>query len=784
MTPSVRRPACVITALAILLAGAAARLAAQPGVVRGHVVRTDRPVGLADAYVELRPLGATTRTDARGFFVFRDVRPGRVDVVVRLVGFAPAVVALQVDALALTEVDIPLEPVPPVLDPIVTSATRDARSLSEIPAAVSVADTSAIRRDRTVGLHETLRMMPGVQVALRTGTGDVKIGIRGSAPRPANAVRGVAVLLDGIPLTESDGAARVDLIELAASRQVEVVRGPVSALYAGSVNGVVNVLSRTGRDSRGISVRALRGAFGFQKYDGQAGGAFANGRGSGFAAASYTSADGFRAHSDGDILRAQVAFDYVAAPGTRIAFQANGSRLESRLPGPQTQAQFDVNPDAAAPANVTFGLGRGDNRWRAGARLEQVIGHGIASGYLFYGGRTLRFPTSALIVDANFHRIQGGARLRADRFARSPLDATIGFDYDNLFGPDQRWQNNSGARGPLRDDGYLAVPNLGAYSQIEWRAAARAGVTLGLRHDRVTYRFESHASDTIPRRETTFDQLSPKVSAVWRRDSATSLYASIGRGFEVPVIAEVSMSPSAPLSQSLRPKSLWNYEVGARLVRGLVRLDGSVFYADVRGEFVPRTVEGVSSPENASRSGNLGVELGVTARATRHVEVDASYAFLDLRLRDYTSAVLDSTGTSHEVDFGGKLLPAVPRHRLTAEVRVRRLPNVDLGVQVEWQGVVYVESGNADAGIVYLPPQPGAPAPQVPFRAVPARALVHLNAAWRLGPATVFGSVENLFGLRYVGNVLANDNMGRFYESGSPASVSVGLQLTRWNSGP
>ena len=774
-----RRPACVATALAILLAAASARLGAQGGVIRGHVVRADRPVGLADAHLELRPLGAKTRTDARGFFVFRGLPPGRVEVAVRRVGFAPTVVALQVDALAVTEVDIPLEQVPTALDPIVTSATLDARSLSEVAAAMSVADTSSIRRSRTVGLHETLRMMPGVQVASRYGgMEDVRIGIRGSSSRASQAVRGVAVLLDGIPLTESDGVARLDLIELAASRQVEVVRGPVSALYAGSPNGVVNVVSRTGRDSRGISIRVLRGAFGLQKYDGDAGGVFANGRESGFAAASYTAADGYRAHSDGEILRGQVAFDYNAGPGTRVAIQAHGSRLDLRLPGSQSQLQFDADPDAAGPAAEAFALGRGDNRYRAGVRLEQVVGNGMASGYFFYGGRTLDFPTSIRFVDLNLHRVQGGARLRADRVARSPLDATIGFDYDNIFGTDQRWQNDSGARGSLVDDGYFWVPNFGAYSQIEWRATGKVGATLGLRYDRVTYRFESYVSNLIPRQEKTFDQFSPKLSAVWRLDSATSLYGSVGRGREVPAIGEISQNPGAKLSSSLRPKSLWNYEVGSRRVAGRVRIDASVFYADVRGEFIPRTVNSVNSPENASRSRNIGVELGVTAPATRHVELVASYTFLDLRLRDYSSLVLNSAGAYLPVDFGGKLLPAVPRHRLTGEARVRPLRALDVGVQVEWQSVVYVETGNADAGIWYFQQQQGAPVQQEPFRAVPARALLHFNAAWRLGPATLFSSVENLFGLDYAGNILANESMGRFYESGSPASVSIGLSLT------
>ncbi len=175
--------------------------------------------------------------------------------------------------------------------------------------------------------------------------------------------------------------------------------------------------------------------------------------------------------------------------------------------------------------------------------------------------------------------------------------------------------------------------------------------------------------------------------------------------------------------------------------------------------------------------------MGVTARVTDGIELRAGYAFLDLRLRDYTSVVVDATGTPRSVDFAGNLLPAVPRHRLTGEARVSPVPALDLGVQVEWQSIVYVESGNADAGIWYFASATGAGVEQVDFRAVPARALVHLNASWRLGPATVFGSVENLFGLRYAGTVLANDARGQFYEAGPPRWVSVGLKVTQWQAG-
>jgi iron complex outermembrane receptor protein len=291
----------------------------------------------------------------------------------------------------------------------------------------------------------------------------------------------------------------------------------------------------------------------------------------------------------------------------------------------------------------------------------------------------------------------------------------------------------------------------------------------------VAYRFESYVASGVPQQETSFDHLSPRLSGRWSPDAATSLYASVGRGGEVPLVGEIADSPGSPLRTDLRPKSLWNYEVGARrTVAGRVLLEGSAFYADVRGEFVPITQDGEVRVENASRSRNIGLELAVTARPSPPVELGASYTFLDLRLQDYTSLITDSTGTARSVDFSGKLLPAVPQHRATAEARFHPVPAVDLGVQVEWQSVVYVETGNAVAGVVYIPPGPGDPVQQVPFRAVPARTLVHLDAGWRVGPATLVGSVENLFGVRYAGTIEPNEGSGRFYEAGPPASVSLG----------
>ena len=122
-------------------------------------------------------------------------------------------------------------------------------------------------------------------------------------------------------------------------------------------------------------------------------------------------------------------------------------------------------------------------------------------------------------------------------------------------------------------------------------------------------------------------------------------------------------------------------------------------------------------------------------------------------------------------------MPAVPQQRLTGAVQARPVPALVLGAEVEWQDVVYVETSNVRQGVWYVRGQPDAPVQQVPFGALPARALARLSAAYQLGTATVFGGVDNVTNQRYAGNVAANDALGRFYFPGSPRSASVGLSI-------
>ena len=114
---------------------------------------------------------------------------------------------------------------------------------------------------------------------------------------------------------------------------------------------------------------------------------------------------------------------------------------------------------------------------------------------------------------------------------------------------------------------------------------------------------------------------------------------------------------------------------------------------------------------------------------------------------------------------------------------MRPVDAAELSLQVEWQTQVYVESRNLEEGVVYVRPPGSAGVQAVPFRAVPARALVHVAARWQAGPIGLFGTVENLFGTRATATIVVNSADGRFYEPGPGTVLTLGASVAAWPQG-
>ena len=115
----------------------------------------------------------------------------------------------------------------------------------DIPAGVTVIDRQTIDERNYTTLTDALAAVPGLRVSQSGGPGgNASVFVRGTNSNQ------VLVLRDGMPLndaSDSSGAFNFGVDTLADVERIEVIRGPMAALYgSGAIGGVINLISRQG----------------------------------------------------------------------------------------------------------------------------------------------------------------------------------------------------------------------------------------------------------------------------------------------------------------------------------------------------------------------------------------------------------------------------------------------------------------------------------------------------------------------------------------------------------
>src|SRR5690606_19052289 len=160
------------------------------------------------------------------------------------------------------------------LEEIVVTATMLERELQSVPTAVSVVGQNEIQLARQqLALDESLARVPGLFMQNRYNFAqDLRLSIRGFGARAQFGIRGIKVLVDGIPETLPDGQGGVDSIDLGMTSQIEVVRGPSSSMYGNASGGVISVTTERPPEEPFAEARVASGKYGFQKLQVKGGG--------------------------------------------------------------------------------------------------------------------------------------------------------------------------------------------------------------------------------------------------------------------------------------------------------------------------------------------------------------------------------------------------------------------------------------------------------------------------------------------------------------------------------
>ena len=150
------------------------------------------------------------------------------------------------------------------LPPVTVSVTRAELPLARLPFAVAVVQKQDFAPGRpTWGLDEALAGVPGVYAANRYNFSlDQRLSIRGFGSRSAFGVRGLKILIDGIPVNQPGGAYDLSHLPTDNLSRVEIVRGPQSAVFGSdAITGVVQVFTRPGSGPPEFEYSAEGGTF-------------------------------------------------------------------------------------------------------------------------------------------------------------------------------------------------------------------------------------------------------------------------------------------------------------------------------------------------------------------------------------------------------------------------------------------------------------------------------------------------------------------------------------------
>lgn len=654
---------------------------------------------------------------------------------------------------------------PVVLDTLPVVVLRTPLPAFRAPYAVSVTGEGEIRRARPgLGLDEALRAVPGVQVENRFNYAlGERISVRGFGARAQFGVRGVRVLVDGIPATLPDGQTTLNHVDPSALGRAEVVRGPASALYGNASGGVIQLFSAPPPDAvLGATYRVVGGADGLLRLQSTVGG---RRRGLTYrASATRLRSEGFREHAEADntVLSAGVGYD---RGRDRVSLALNLARYDALNPGSLSDSLLRLDRRQAFATNRAQGTGERGRHGQAGLRWERPAGPGVLDLSLHGTLRELENPIPARVIDLS--RRAGG--LRAAWSAAVPLRGAVlrwsaGAEAQGQHDERQNFANLSGERGELRLDQDEDVGALSAFTQAAAALGERVELLAALRWDRHDFRVRDRLvtpADPDDSGRRAMSAWSPTAGLSLALSPAVALYANVATAFETPTTTELANRPTGAggFNPELRPQRTLSYEAGARARLG----DGATasvaaYRARVRDALVPFEVEGSPGRQffrNAASAVHRGVEASASAALPGPLSLRAAYTWTDARFRAY------AVGAS---DFGGKRLPGVAPHRLEAAL------TLDAG------------SGGAFAALE------GRHVSATPvddtnrFRS-PAYTLLDLRGAWRelrLGRvrATPFAGVLNLLDREYNASVVVNAFGGRFYEPGPGRSLYAGVDVS------
>ncbi|MDR3526849.1 MAG: TonB-dependent receptor [Rhizomicrobium sp.] len=524
-------------------------------------------------------------------------------------------------------------------EPVTTSATGSPQRASEAPADMQIISATEIRQSGETSIPGILQRAAGIDV-LNESAGQSDVNVRGydqtGSPRLLVLINGRQVYLDHYGETVWQTLP----VQLSEIRQIEVVKGPGSALFGfNAVSGVINIITYNPKFDKTNVITAQVGN---------------NGQQSGSVATTFKLGDTFSARISAGAqkqhewattgalpLASSVAdpmsFNFAADTVTQLA-----SKTELRVEGSLANSRQDAMSGSSYSVGrliVTSGLAALTSDTDYGMIEAKAYRNQLSSKYIF--GSPINWVNTTTVAS-----LQDLFKIGADHTIR------IGGEF----------RHNSLNTAPVTG-GKVGYDVFSASGMWNWAVTDQVTTTAALRIDSLNL----SRTGTFPARvplgsnsywNRTITEPSANVTVAWRPTAEDTVRASFARGVQAPSLIELGGFQLAQTpfpgftidligNPNLSPSIVTNYELSYDHGFSWAKVGVRFFlqdWTDLKSGFLTKTINipatsttnnGMMVIKNVLDSEMKGVEVNITGKLTDSLSWRGDYTYTDVKDSPY-----------------------------------------------------------------------------------------------------------------------------------------------------
>ncbi|WP_445376524.1 TonB-dependent receptor family protein [Niveispirillum fermenti] len=643
--------------------------------------------------------------------------------------------------------------------PTAPSVEEARQQIEKTPGGVALVTAEAFRDRYALNFKDMLANTPGVFAQQRFAE-EVRISIRGSGLSRGFHMRGIQLLIDGVPVNLADGSTDFQEIDPRQARYVEVFKGGNALRYgAASLGGAINVATPTGRTVNSpYSLSVDGGSFGTLRL--AATGAAAGPDVDGFISINGIRSDGYREQSAQQTARLAGNVGIKLTEGIETRFYLSANHIQQEVPGTVSLSSALDSPRLAPAVNNQNDYSRDINSIRLSNRTSfQLDGDAQldVGGYL--NVKSLFHPIFQ-VIDQDSQ--DAGAYLRYTDTGRiGTLRHELVLGLQGRYGHVDALQyvNVRGSRGARTADVDQYAKQAEAYLESRTYLRPELALVAGLQVMGARRELDNNINPAMDAQKS-FNAINPKLGVLYQADGGPQFYANVSRSEEPPTFSELVQAP-VPQFVPLGAQKAWTAEAGTRGTAGAFTWDIGLYRSWLRGEYLQFTTNPdiPASTFNADKTIHQGVEAGLDVALASGLFASGQGSVVLSQVYMLNDFFFDG-----DAQYGNRDLAGAPRHLYQGSLTLKDGDSWHIGASVEWvPDGAWIDYANS-------------------LRA-PGYDVWSINAGLTLAPGLrAYAEMRNIFKERYVSSVstLANAaapgaNLNVYYP-GEGRSLYAGLK--------